>query len=307
LGHTRAALSFVCEKAIEEAANRKKRNVEGQISLFEIGGLQVEPSMSLPDIKEFDDNARYAMEKEMTGVYITGHPLQAYTKFLEKFPVSVADIKSEDSGPGLDGQETVLMGIVTERRTRATRQNAMMGYYVLEDLTGALNLLAFPRTLESVDKILQVDGIVLVRGRISMREEEEPSFVIESAIPFNGDDAQLDAFMKNGKRPFIKPREQPLVEETKPKGKTEEHKDASASCDEKTTLWLRLRSFDNDFQMAGLMGLLEEYPGSAAVKAYALDSKRSLRLKTGVSPHREMLQLLSDYLGAENVKLVRGE
>ncbi len=314
MGHTRAALSFVCEKAIEETVNRKKRNIEGQISLFDMGGVQAEPlSMALPDIREFDSNIRYAMEKEMTGVYITGHPLSAYAEFMAKLPMTIVDIKAEENGLSLDGHETVLMGIVTERRTRSTRQNALMGYYVLEDLTGSLNLLAFPRTLESVDGAMQADSIVLVRGRISVREEEEPSFVVDSAICYKQDDPQMISFLKNGKQRSYAPKRRaeatPDMDEAGParyEADAESIVHTPALEVDNATLWLRLRSFDNDFLMSGLINMLAEHPGQTAVKAYALDSKKSMRLRTGITPHQEMLRMLRDYLGEENVKLIQG-
>lgn len=311
MGHARSALSFVCEKAIEDTINRKRRNIDGQISLFDMGGMQAEPiSMTLPNIREFDDNIRFAMEKEMTGVYITGHPLSAYAKFMAKLPMTIADIKAEENGLNLDGQEAVLMGIITERRTRSTRQNALMGYYVLEDLTGSLNLLVFPRTLESVDRVLQADSIVLVRGRISVREEEEPSFVVDSAMTYSEDESQIAAFMKNGKQRSFVPRQRAemprAVEQNGGIPEESAAKQEPAVGEEQATLWLRLRSFDNEFLMEGLLSLLQQYPGQAIVKAYALDSRKSMRLRAGITPHVEMLRLLSDYLGADNVKLVQG-
>lgn len=340
MGHARSALNFVCEKALEEAANRKKRNVEGQISLFDMGGMAMEPlSMTLPDMKEFDDNVRFALEKEMTGVYITGHPLLAYADFMQKLPMTIADIKAEENGLSLDEKETVLMGILTERRTRTTRQNALMANYTLEDLTGSIGLVAFPRTLESVDDVLREDRIVLIRGRISVREEEEATVVIDGAIEYRENDPEMAAFIKNGKkngrqngyrngeprRAKVLPAriddglEPPPAEAegalwggngmqnggTAPKTAQATFAPVRAS-GEGMTLWLRLRSFENEFMMNGLLGLLREIPGEAAVKAYSLDQRKTVRLHANIAIEEGVIAQLRDYLGSDNVKLVAG-
>ncbi len=318
MGHARAALNAVFEKAMDETIGRKKRNIEGQISLFDMGGVAVESiSMTLPDVKEFSDAVRYALEKEMTGVYITGHPLAAYADFMGKMPMSIADIKAEENGLSLDGHETVLMGIVTERRTRTTRQNALMAHYTLEDLTGSINLLAFPRTLESIDNVMQEDCIVLIYGRISVREDEEPSFIIESAIPYREGDANVLSFVQRGKpRRAMRMRKtdcETLIPSNDAYDAPIDNNDDSGEMHvaqpnlEETdmTLWLRLKSFDNEFMMAGLLGVLHEYPGRAKVKAYAADSKKSLRLHADIAPSGDLIGLLRDYLGTDNVKYVR--
>ncbi len=317
MGHTRAALNAVFEKAIDEAIGRKKRNVEGQISLFDMGNDAFVPmSMTLPDIKEFSDAVRFALEKEMTGVYITGHPLSAFADFMGKMPLSIAGIKDKENGLSLDGLETVLMGIITQRRTHATRQNALMAYYTLEDLTGSINLLAFPRTLETVDNVMQEDCIVLVFGRISIREEEEPDFIVESAIPYREGDANVLSFLHKGKRQqkgrmrqtvyeAMMPPVDPDVSSEDPGDQAEEISIAQEDPGrEDMTLWLRLKSFDNEFMMTGLLGVLREYPGRAKVKAYAADSKRTLRLHADIMLSGELIGLLSDYLGADNVKCI---
>ena len=316
MGHARAALNAVFEKAIDEAVGRKKRNIEGQISLFDMGDETLVPlSMTLPDIAEFSPAVRYALEKEMTGVYITGHPLSALREFMEAMPLRIVDVKAEENGLTLDGQETVLMGIVTQRRTRTTRQNALMARYTLEDLTGSIDMLAFPRTLESVDSVLQEDCIVLVHGRISIREDEAPTFIVESAMSYREGDADVLAFVQRG-RPKRSMRMRGTVCETlvppdrhadttRDNGKQHEENLPEDAGGEDMTLWLRLKSFENDFMMAGLLGVLHEYPGRAKVKAYATDSRQSLRLHADIAPSGELMNLLRNYLGIDNVKYVQ--
>ena len=318
MGHARSALNAVCEKALNETANRKRHNIEGQLSLFEVSGEAMQNvSMALPDLPEFSQAIRLAMEKEMTGVYITGHPLSAHAEFMRKLPLRIADIKSEESGLSLDGQEAVLLGIVTERRARSTRQNALMAHYVLEDLTGSLALIAFPRTLESVDGAMQEDCIVLVRGRVSVREDEEPTLVVESAMPYREGDPDVLAFInKTGERRYGKRRRPPAMpaDESAEYGAPVEETDGAdaAPVPERAehvdeTLWLRLKSFNNDFMMTGLLGVLHEYPGSVQVKAYATDTRHSMRLHALVTPTQDMLDLLNEYLGKDNVKIVKND
>ena len=118
------------------------------------------------------------MEKEAAGVYMSGHPLDEYRSVLEKLSFTASDLEEDDeAGEGardLDGQAAEIGGILTEVKGKATRKGDYMAFVTLEDLTGQVECLVFPKVYERYQSLLQEDEAVVISGRISVREEEAP-------------------------------------------------------------------------------------------------------------------------------------
>lgn len=186
----RAQLLSVFEKTIDGIHSDRKRNIEGQFSLFE--STEVKYEDRLPDLKEFPQNTLLQMEKEILGIYVSGHPLMPYEKevnFLSNF--STADLIAEgvdetiqDTGVK-DGQRVTIAGIITEKKNKVTRNNSMMAFITLEDLYGAIECIVFPATYEKNHKIIEEDSIVVVEGRLAISEVEDPKIITESIKPIN--------------------------------------------------------------------------------------------------------------------------
>lgn len=298
----RSQLMAVFESTMDAMAHDRKRNLEGQVSLFE--GLLGEnvpslvPVQELPDLAEFDTRAMLAMEKEMTGVYITGHPMMEYEKYMEQYPVNLLTIlESREEGLSLDGKEVTLPCIIQSRRNRTTKTNRLMANLVIEDLYAQMNAMVFPGVVERLNFVLQPDALVLLKGRVSIREEENPMLLVDDAKPWEPE-KQQNAELE---RPhLINGRDLPLY------GVQSEPKPAQTQKDsQQETLWLKVKTFDNDFMITGLLAMLRRFPGTVGVKVYAAKEKRLVKLHDTVSIDPELMAKLTLLLDEGNVKITK--
>ena len=196
MGYRRKQLLQVVDSVIEGVASAGRKNVAGQLDMFGMGSDEDdEPikrsTLTLPDVPEFTKSELMAMEREMTGLYLTGHPMDEYRAKAQKMgavPMGsiIADFESEQ-GPErfADGQYVTLAGIVSAYKTRTTKNNSMMAYVTLEDDSGSLELLAFQRALDTGGGYLHDNAALLVRGRISVREERGVQVVVDSFRPLS--------------------------------------------------------------------------------------------------------------------------
>jgi len=189
MGATRLQCMRVFDQALEANSAKRRQNVVGQISLFDMGqptaDLVIEDTY--PDVGEYPYKQLLSMEKEMTGVYVSGHPLDEYRKELEALEINtawVAELKERpDAGIDEDGHQVVMGGILTALRPKATKKGAMMGFITLEDLTGQIECLLFPRIFERYNKLLELDMPVLLTGHLSVREEEDTKLLVDVVEP----------------------------------------------------------------------------------------------------------------------------
>jgi DNA polymerase-3 subunit alpha len=185
----RAQKMAAFDGAMDSAARIKKKNVEGQISLFDIG-LEHDHQPALPTREEFSTRALLAMEKEMTGVYISGHPLDEYAPVLDRLRINSASIaalgKEDDHGQSMDGKTVRMGGLIAEKKTRVTRSGNMMCILQLEDLYGLTEVLVFPKVYDRLGAQLTENRAVLLTGRLSVREEEDPKLLLERFQPLEG-------------------------------------------------------------------------------------------------------------------------
>ncbi len=190
---TRAQKLTVYERAMDANAKSRKNMVEGQISLFGGSfsgsfGVPEPESQKLPDIGEYPLRTLLAMEKEMTGVYISGHPLDEFADELSKLEVNSRFLsglaEEEDHGLKYDNMFVRMGGMIIEKRTKATRAGNLMGFITLEDLYGSTESLIFPKVLERVQHFLDTEDPVVVTGRLSIREDEAPKLLLDNVEPF---------------------------------------------------------------------------------------------------------------------------
>lgn len=193
----RSKLLAVYEKLMDGVANEKKRNIDGQISLFGIEEEVELPEINYPNIKEFAKKNLLSMEKEMTGLYLSGHPLDEYIDSLkvqtstnmEKIYKSYEIIKENFNPSDLpediihDEERVIIGGIIAEYNQKITRNNTMMAFLKLEDLTGIIEVIVFPKTLDKVRENLKEDALVVIKGRVSIKEDELPKLICESIEP----------------------------------------------------------------------------------------------------------------------------
>lgn len=190
MGSYRSQLLAIFEQVMDGVSQDRKRNLDGQISLFDISGSKMNSvTDAVPNIKEFERRHLLAMEKEMTGLYLSGHPLSEYSDELETDTnINTSEILDNIGGDQdtmaagsveLDNKNVVMGGIITSVKIKSTRNNSIMAFITLEDMYGSIEVLVFPKVYEKYNKLVFEDSIVLIKGRLSVREEETPKLLAE--------------------------------------------------------------------------------------------------------------------------------
>lgn len=195
LGHNRAQLLSVYEALMDDSAQKRRQNLAGQVSLFDLamggGSAPLAPAFRIPPLPEHPLRVLLNMEKEITGIYITGHPLDEVAHLLQSGFTTVADVMNyaESQTEDYDGLTVSMAGILTQCKGKITKKGSMMGFLTLEDLTGSLEGLVFPKVYEKYVHMLTADGMVILEGKLSIREEEEPKLLVDTVRPLNEQNA----------------------------------------------------------------------------------------------------------------------
>jgi DNA polymerase-3 subunit alpha len=178
----------------------RRKNLEGQLSIFDIvtniEDINKDENI-YPDIKEYPSNVLLAMEKEMLGLYVSGHPLEEFKIEISNnttFNSMDLKLKTIEDDDGLkeaedriltDRTTVVIGGIITEKKIKATKNDNLMAFVTLEDLYGTIEIIVFPRELKSYQELLTEENIVIVKGRLSIREDEEPKVICSEVKSMN--------------------------------------------------------------------------------------------------------------------------
>ena len=168
-----------------------KESMEGQYSIFDYAPEEVKETLKtpLPDIGEFPQEVKLSFEKEVLGIYVSGPPLEEYLPFLKKNAKSSASeffLDEESGGAGLkDRQETTIGGILTGKTVKYTKKNQAMAFLTVEDMTGSVEVIVFPKTYEENTWKLNEDEKVLIRGRVSAEEEKDAKLIAEKILLFS--------------------------------------------------------------------------------------------------------------------------
>lgn len=190
LNENRAKHLSVYEGLIESAQNNSRKNIEGQLSLFQMNAESMQNSGmagKLPDVANFSKDLLMAMEKEMLGVYLTGHPLSDYAEKIEK----ISTVTSEDlahaevNGDIQDGMTVTVAGMISSKKTLITKKNKMMAFLQLEDLYGTAEVVVFPNVYEAALNLLKNDSVIVVRGTVNFKEDEEPKLLADKIFGIN--------------------------------------------------------------------------------------------------------------------------
>ena len=196
ISDNRASLMMGYEKLLDSVSMDRKKNVKGQISLFDgfqMGKETVEVQQeisSIPKIKEFEERERLAMEKEVLGMYVSGHPLGEYEEELKNntsIDNGKINVLKEDmeSYLNLDEKEVILGGMIVNKRIQTTKRNDIMAFLELEDLYGTIEVIVFPQTLKEYNSILNEDSIVYIKGKLSIKEEESAKLIAREIKDIN--------------------------------------------------------------------------------------------------------------------------
>ena len=270
-GNHRSELLTVYEKMMDSLADSRKKNVEGQMGLFsmleEDAPAAAIPIPKLPELKKTD---MMAMEKETTGIYLSGHPMDDYRKYLKNTHVIPIGRLMGEECPIKDDEIVSVAGIVQAVKMKTTRNNSMMAYVTVEDDTASIEMLAFSNVLNQYGGYLRENAPVVITGRLSLRDDKDPQIVINRARPMsdfeNGEDIS----------------EQPFQELQMRTGK----------------LYLKLPSEDS-LEYTKVRAILSMFPGESSVVIYFADT--AVRRGTKCMLAETMLAELQNLLGKENV------
>lgn len=187
---TRKQLMMIYVQVLDEVAQNKKRNLSGQMSLFDFvdEDEKTEYETSLPDVGEYSMEQRLTFEKEVMGIYVSGHPLEVYADLLKKnITATTMDFAIDDETNETkvkDGDLATVGGMIISKTIKTTRTNSMMAFINLEDLVGSVEIIIFPRDYEKFKNMLQEDNKILVRGKITVEEEKPAKLICQDIIPF---------------------------------------------------------------------------------------------------------------------------
>jgi len=347
MGIYRSKLMAAYEKIMDSIHDIRRENLKGQISLFDLSGSGKPENTKLdiniyPDIKEFPRNMLLEMEKEMLGLYVSGHPLEEYKEILlSNITLRSIDLKTDsdrideginESSSELlnDGKHVTVGGIIVGKKVKATRNDNLMAFVTLEDLYGTMEIIVFPQILSRYQEILNNEHIVLIKGKLSIREDEEPKIICEEVMKMNN----LKAVDKVNTNAVQGPEDQAGQNASEDanenitgniKGNTEENIQAHNNANAKTQndsllnpeslkkiskLYIRLPGTaaenENTDIMKATLCLMEFFHGLTPVYFYYPDENviKLANRKYWVNINQSLISELEERFGKDNVKLV---
>ncbi|MCU6762561.1 DNA polymerase III subunit alpha [uncultured Roseburia sp.] len=200
LGGTRKQFMQVYILVMDSVQQERKNSMTGQMSLFDLVSEEEkkEYELKLPNVGEFEKEERLAMEKEVLGVYISGHPMEEYEEKWKKNITRVTSdfILDEETGSTRvhDGESVMVGGMIAEKTVKYTRNNKTMAFISLEDLVGTVEVIIFPRDYERYHQLLEEDSKIFVRGRVSVEEDKNGKLICEKIYSFR--DARREVWLQ---------------------------------------------------------------------------------------------------------------
>ncbi|MDD6179459.1 MAG: DNA polymerase III subunit alpha [Clostridium sp.] len=190
LGGTRKQFMSVFSQVMDRTQKDRKNNMAGQLSLFDIVEEEEKEGLALklPDVGEYPKEMKLAFEKEVLGIYVSGHPLEEYeASWRKKISNTTADFAYDEEVQGVrvkDGAKAVIGGLIAGKTIKYTKDNKIMAFLTIEDLVGTVEVIVFPKTYEQSASFLTEDAKVFVQGRISVEEDKDGKLICEKIVPF---------------------------------------------------------------------------------------------------------------------------
>ncbi len=268
LGGTRKQFMVIYVQILDQVNQERKYSMTGQMSLFDMvdEDQKAEFDIPLPDVGEYEKETKLAFEKEVLGVYLSGHPMEEYEeKWRKSISKTTLDFQLvEDTGHTkvLDGAREIIGGMITDKTIKYTKNNKVMAFVTLEDMLGSVEVVVFPKDYEKNQQYLNEDSKVFIKGRVSEEDDAPSKLICESVIPF--EQTKRELWLQYGSK------EEYLAEE------------------------------------ARLLELIKDSDGQDAVVIYCRKEKAVKRLGAGrsVSADARLLSRLTNYLGESCVKVI---
>ena len=210
---------LVYGQIVDSIAQEKKNSFAGQMSLFDLVSDEEkkEYEIRMPDVEEYDKEMILAFEKDVLGIYLSGHPLERYRNIMEKMiSAKTTDFQpDEESGvPKVyDGQKVIIGGMITEKTIKYTRNNKVMAFLTVEDLLGTVEIVVFPRDYEKWQAMLNEDARVFVQGRVNAEDDKPSKLILEKVRAF--EDMPQELWIQFKDKAEYAEKEQELLETLK--------------------------------------------------------------------------------------------
>ena len=175
---------------VDSIAKDKKNDIAGQISLFDLAGEDVKKDFEIrmPDVEEYDKDTLLAFEKEVLGIYLSGHPLEQCREIMEKIITARTTDFQPEEDTGIvkirDGQKVIVGGMITDKTVKYTKNNKVMAFLTLEDLVGTVEIVVFPRDYEKWNALLTDEARIFVQGRVSAEDDKASKLILEKVRSF---------------------------------------------------------------------------------------------------------------------------
>lgn len=283
LGANRRQLLAVCKTVLDDLEYETKRNMGGQLSFFDMGTTAQKTSSEpvIPDLEEFSKEELLHMENEIAGMYLSGHPMDEYTRFSNIIKADkTADIISNDAGLYFDGKKVTLVCLVSKVKTQLTKNNKIMAFVNIEDRYGSMEAVVFPNVYEKFSVFLNEGNVIVARGSLNFKENEEPKLICDSLESARTNDecsnnmTNTDTVIQNKKATDKKP----------------------------TALYLRIDDLNTELFFKAKR-VLEIFEGNTPVIFYLTDSSKMKKAPSSlwVTLNDVMIKELKYQLGDKNV------
>lgn len=266
LGGKRAQYATMYKQVYDGYSQMKKKNIAGQLNLFDMGDTAKSKADNLPDIEEYSKNQMLEYEKEILGVYVTGHPLDEYEELLSKytsnsiidFPVEPEDYVNNDKIK--DGQKIVIGGVIDNISIKYTKNNKTMAFLTVEDTYGSIEVIVFPDAYTLYSKVINNEKVVLISGKASISEDQGNKLIAESIRGYR----EIEALSK--------------------------------------TLWLKIPQ-NSEVTPDDILDIIKDYKGYTSVKIYDEKNRRKLILDQSCSVNLKeyLVEKLEALLGSDSV------
>ena len=268
LGGTRKQFMVIYVKILDQVNQERKYSMTGQLSLFDMvdDDQKAEFDIPLPPVGEYEKETKLAFEKEVLGIYLSGHPMEEYEeKWKKNISRTTLDFQlDEETGRTKvhDGAREIVGGIITSKTIKYTKNNQTMAFIMLEDLAGSVEVVIFPKVYEKNQQYLNEEGKVFVKGRVSEEDEAASKLICESIVPF--EQTKRELWLQYADKEAYLSKEKELLE------------------------------------------LLKDSDGSDSVVIYCKKEKAIKRLPANrnVSADKVLLSKLTNYLGESCVKVI---
>lgn len=289
LGANRRQLLAISKTVLDDVEYESRKNQGGQLSFFDLGDDDVKATSEpqLPDLKEFSTNELLRMEKEIAGIYLSGHPADNYSLYAERMNADrIGEIITNETARYPDGKRVLIVGIVSRVKTQVTKSGKLMAFINVEDKYGIIEVVVFPNVYEKSTILLNENTPVIIKGSLNFKEDEEPKIISDSiAKAFNNDECKNMPPTNAEKRRAEGANTVAYNKNTAPQA-----------------LYLRIDDLNTDMYYRAKR-VTDIFDGRTPVIFYLTNSKRKVKapLNMWVSLNDVMIKELKHQLGDENV------